>query len=278
MNKSVQHIAGVPVLTEQEFTRFQTMIYEIAGISLSKEKKPLVSGRLAKRLKHYGLDSFGAYFQLLRDPRHKDEVQMAVDLLTTNETYFFREPKHFDFLRLQIPALRRPNQPFRVWSAASSSGEEPYTIAMVLADVLGEGDWEVVGSDISTRVLEKARSARYPMTRLEGMPKECLRRYCLKGSGPEAGFILMDRKLRSRMNFIQINLNETLPKLGLFDVVFLRNVMIYFEMETKRQVVERVIQALRPGGYLFVSHSESLNGVTEKLKMVTPSIYRKPDA
>ena len=136
-------------ISDQEFTQFQRLIYQIAGISLSTAKKALVCGRLGKRLAHHHLRSYGEYFNLLTDKCHQGELQTAVDLLTTNETYFFREPKHFDFLRQQI----KPGQAFRVWSAACSSGEEPYSIAMVLADLLGDdGPWEVVASDISTRV------------------------------------------------------------------------------------------------------------------------------
>ncbi|MBI5005495.1 MAG: SAM-dependent methyltransferase [Nitrosomonadales bacterium] len=267
-----------PALSDQEFRQFQAMIYDIAGINLSDAKKPLVSGRLAKRVKQHGLKSYGDYFSILMRQDRREELQTAIDLLTTNETFFFREPRHFDFLRQQIPALRRAGKPFRIWSAASSSGEEPYTIAMVLADVLGEDAWEVVGSDISTRVLEKARTGHYPMKRIDGIPRNYLSRFCLKGTGPQEGTILIDRNVRNRVAFMQVNLNESLPKLGEFDVIFLRNVMIYFDMETKQRVVERMLPLLRPGGYFIVSHSESLNGITDKLRVVTPSVYRKPDA
>jgi chemotaxis protein methyltransferase CheR len=254
------------------------MIYDIAGISMSPAKKPLVSGRLAKRVKHHGLESYGEYFRILMQQDRRDELQVAIDLLTTNETYFFREPQHFDFLLQQVPSLRRSGKPLRIWCAASSSGEEPYTIAMVLADVLGDAPWEVLGSDISTRVLEKARGGHYPMTRIEGIPRNYLSRFCLKGVGQQEGTFLVDRNLRNRVSFMQINLNESLPKLGEFEVIFLRNVMIYFDMETKRRVVERMLPLLRPGGYFIVSHSESLNGINESLKLITPSVYRKPDA
>ncbi|MEW5903324.1 MAG: protein-glutamate O-methyltransferase CheR [Pseudomonadota bacterium] len=267
---------ALPILGDQEFARFQRMIYDIAGISLSDAKKPLVSGRLAKRIKHFGLHSYEAYFKLLMDGAHGEELQVAIDLLTTNETYFFREPKHFDFLRQHLPALQRAGKPFRVWSAASSSGEEPYTIAMVLADVLGSDPWEVVGSDISSRVLTTARKGHYQMKRIEGIPRHYLSRFCLKGVGPQEGTFLIERSLRQRVEFLQVNLNEALPKMGEFDVIFLRNVMIYFDLETKRQVVARMLPLLRPGGYFFVSHSESLNGITEALEIVSPSVYRKP--
>jgi chemotaxis protein methyltransferase CheR len=254
------------------------MIYDIAGIFMAPAKKTLVNGRLAKRVKQHGMKSYGDYFRFIMRPDQREELQVAIDLLTTNETYFFREPSHFDLLREKIPGLHRPGKPFRVWSAASSSGEEPYTIAMVLADVLGEEAWEVVGSDISSRVLDKARNGHYPMTRIEGIPSHYLSRYCLKGVRDQQGTFLVDRKLRSRVSFMQINLNESLPKLGEFDVIFLRNVMIYFDMQTKQRVMDRLLPILRPGGYFFISHSENLNGITEKLKVVTPSVYRKPDA
>ena len=263
-------------LNDQEFSQFQKLIYQLAGINLSPVKKALVSGRLAKRLIHYRLDSYGDYFNLLTASHNTAELQVAVDLLTTNETYFFREPKHFDFLRTQILAKHKSGNPFRVWSAACSSGEEPYSIAMVLADHLGDGPWEVVASDICTRVLEKARAGHYPMDRVDGISCEHLSRYCLKGIGSQANTLLVDKKLRSRVNFMQVNLSKTLPTLGVFDLIFLRNVMIYFEQETKRQVVQRMLPLLKPGGHFLIGHSESLNGIADTLHPLAPSIYRKP--
>ncbi len=260
-------------LKDNEFAYFQQMIFRIAGISMSPAKKALVAGRLAKRLKHHDLDSYEAYFQLLS--RQQDEMQVAVDLLTTNETYFFREPKHFDFLRDRVLPGHPSGRPFRVWSAACSSGEEPYTLAMLLADQLGEAPWEVFGSDISTQVLEKARQGRYPMERARGMPPAMLRSYCLKGVGSQEGHLLIDPTLRRRVRLAQINLNEALPEVGEFDVIFLRNVMIYFQAETKRQVVARLLAKLRPGGIFIVGHSESLNGLVPGLESLAPSVYRK---
>jgi len=262
-------------INDKEFSQFQKLLHQIAGISLSAAKKPLVHGRLAKRLKQHQLSSYGEYFRLLTSGQQPDELQIAVDLLTTNETYFFREPKHFNFLRENIFPSRKPGRQFRVWSAACSSGEEPYSIAMHLAGHLGDAPWEVIGSDISTRVLEKARTGHYPMERIEGIPPHYLAEYCLKGIGSQEGTFLIDGKLRSRVNFMQINLNEPLPKLGEFDVVFLRNVMIYFDLEMKRRVVARVSSLLRSGGYLLIGHSESLNGITDQLVSVMPAVYRK---
>lgn len=261
-------------LSDHEFACFRQLIFSIAGISMSTAKKALVAGRLAKRLKHHGLGSYGEYFQLLS--RHRDEVQVAVDLLTTNETYFFREPKHFDFLCDQILPRHPPGRPFRVWSAACSSGEEPYTLAMLLADRLGDAPWEVFGSDISTQVLDKARRGLYPMERARGIPHALLRTYCLKGTGSQDGLLLVDPALRRRVRLAQINLNEPLPEVGEFDAILLRNVMIYFQSETKRQVVARLLARLRPGGIFIVGHSESLNGLAQGLDTLSPSVYRKP--
>ena len=266
----------ISILSDKEFQQFQSWIHTTAGINLSSAKKALVAGRLTKRLKHYELSSFGEYFQLIMQKTEGVELQMALDLLTTNETYFFREPKHFNFLLTQILPKATPGKTFRVWCGASSSGEEPYTIAMMLAEGLTTTPWEMIASDISTRVLEKARSGHYAMERAHNIPAALLSKYCLKGTGTQEGTFLMEKSLRSRVQFMQINLNSTLPKMGEFDVIFLRNVMIYFDMETKRQVVGRMLPMLKPGGYFIVSHSESLNGITERLKVVTPSIYRKP--
>ncbi|MDO9140665.1 MAG: protein-glutamate O-methyltransferase CheR, partial [Methylobacter sp.] len=205
------------VLQEHEFKQFRDLIYRIAGISMSPAKKPLVTSRLAKRLRHYGLSSYGEYFGMITAADGKAELQMAVDLLTTNETHFFREPKHFDFLRQHILPTRQPGKPLRIWSAACSSGEEPYSIAMQLDEVLGVAPWEIVASDLSTRVLETARSGLYPIDRMLEIPPFYLSNYCLKGTGSQEGTLLIERKLRERVQFMQHNLTEAPPKLGEFD-------------------------------------------------------------
>jgi chemotaxis protein methyltransferase CheR len=263
-------------ITDKEFTRFQRFIYDAAGITLSPAKKALVCGRLSKRLQAHQLKSYGEYLELLDSGHVADEVQTAVDLLTTNETYFFREPKHFDLLRTLARAAAPRAQPFRVWSAASSSGEECYSIAMVLADCMPTGHWEVVGSDISKRVLQRARRGHYPIERTRHIPADYLKRFCLRGTGEQAGTLLVDRTLRNRVTFAQVNLNEELPGLGQFDVVFLRNVMIYFNGDTKRQVVARVLSTVKPGGHFCIGHSESLNDISTAVQQLAPSIYRKP--
>lgn len=262
-------------ITDSELAQFQRFIFDEAGITLSAAKKALVMGRLGKRLSHHQLESFGEYFQLLVSGQHPDEVQMAVDLLTTNETYFFREIKHFEFLREQAAAARQRGQMFRVWSAASSSGEEAYSIAMVLADCMGGTPWEVIGTDISTRMVQDAERALFTLDRARHVPKDYLRRYCLKGTAEYEGKLLIERGLRSRVKFRYANLNAPLPELGKFDIIFLRNVMIYFSNDTKQQVVDRVASALKPNGYFLVGHSESLNDITQAVRSVAPAIYQK---
>ncbi|MGR9014352.1 MAG: CheR family methyltransferase [Gammaproteobacteria bacterium] len=263
-------------LQEKEFSQLRDLIYRIAGINLSPAKKPLVASRLAKRLHYYGLANYGEYFQMITAANGQAELQVAVDLLTTNETHFFREPKHFDFLRQRILPARKPGKTLRIWSAACSSGEEPYSIAMLLDEVLGHAPWEIVASDLSTRVLEKARIGLYPIECMMEIPSCYLSHYCLKGTGTQEGKLLIEHKLRERVQFVRYNLTEAPPKLGPFDVIFLRNVMIYFDQETKRQVVKRLLSLLRPGGHFMVGHSESLNGVNDDLRMVQPAVYWKP--
>lgn len=264
-------------VTDQEFALFQRLIYKIAGISLSDAKKPLLVGRLTKRLRLYGLTSFGEYYRMLADGRQSEELQTMVDLLTTNETYFFREPGHFEFLREHILRPRRSPSTFRVWSAACSSGEEVYTLAMVLAENLQNAPWEIVGSDISTQVLSKAATGHYSLARTEGIPPGCMSRYCLKGVRSHEGTFLIVPELRSRTRFHQINLmNPVEEDIGEFEVIFLRNVMIYFDPPTKAKVIHNLLPRLKSGGHLIIGHSETLNGITDRLEAVKPTIYRKP--
>jgi chemotaxis protein methyltransferase CheR len=260
-------------ITRNEFAQFQKLIFSIAGISLSDAKQVLLVGRLSKRLKHFGFSRFTEYYKHVTDKANQAELQNMVDLLTTNETYFFREPKHFDFLRTR--AAQFTGTTFRVWSAASSSGEEAYTIAMVLADTLTRGNWEVIGTDISTRVLAKAQAGHYPLDRIDGIPASLLKKYCLKGVREQEGTLLIARELRDRVQFLHSNLMNPRKDLGAFDVIFLRNVMIYFDNDTKRKVIANLVPYLKSDGHFIVGHSESLNGLTTDLLPVQPTIYRK---
>ena len=263
-------------ITDQEFALFQRLIYKLAGISLSDAKRVLLVGRLGRRLAHHRFQTYTQYYRLLASGQNPDEVQQMVDLLTTNETYFFREPQHFDFLRDVILAERRGPGTFRIWSGASSSGEEAYSMAMVLAEHRTGGPWEVFGSDISLTVLARAQAGVYSQERISGIPQAYLRKYCLKGVRSQEGKLLIDSKLKQRVSFAQVNLTLPITGVGEFDAIFLRNVMIYFDAETKRKVVENMLPSLKPGGYFIVGHSESLNGITSRLKTLKPTIYQKP--
>lgn len=263
-------------ISDAEFGQFQKLIYEAAGISLSPMKKALVTSRLAKRLRHHGLNSYRDYFSYVTDTNNAGEFQIMVDSLTTNETFFFREPKHFDLLRKIVMGTRKYAKPFRVWSAASSSGEEAYSIAMVLDDVLRDSPWEVVGTDISTRVLKMAQTGVYSTQRTTHIPPDYLTKYCLKGVRTQEGTIMVEKKLRQRVSFTHLNLlHEFPPQLGMFDVIFLRNVMIYFDAPTKEGVVQRIFHRLEKGGHFLIGHSESLNGVKHEYASIAPSIYKK---
>lgn len=262
-------------ITSEEFECFRRLIYDQAGIVLVPEKRVMVASRLAKRLDHYGLNSYGHYFQLATHSDYSQERQMLVNILTTNETYFFREPKHFEFLSDEILKHWRNDQ-FRVWSAASSTGEEAYSLAMVLSENLGMRTWDVFASDLNTQVLATAKAGVYPMDRLDHLDTRLMEKYCLKGVRSHEGLMRVDEKLRRRVRFEQVNLMTTPPSnIGKFDAIFLRNVLIYFDQTTKKQVVERLLTTLRPGGYFFISHAESLYRVSDRLEMLKPSIYRK---
>jgi chemotaxis protein methyltransferase CheR len=260
-------------ISGDEFRYLTGLLHEHTGIKLAPGKEALVAGRLDKRIRQLGLGGYGDYIALLSHGHDEVELHQMINLLTTNETYFFREPRHFDYLREVIVPARQPHRPFRMWSAASSTGEEAYTAAMVLADVLPL-QWEIVGSDISTRVVETATRALYPIESAEKIPQPLLRKYCLRGREEYEGLLLICRELRGRVQFHCLNLIEDIRWLGRFDVIFLRNVMIYFELATKRDLVNRMQDALVPGGHLIIGSSESLNAIPSDLRMVEPSVYR----
>ena len=262
-------------ISHAEFLDYQAFVYEHTGISMHEGKKALICGRLSKRLQYHQLNSYAEYFALIQSHEGASERQICIDLLTTNETYFFREPKHFEWLAQHVQQLPTGDQPLRVWSAASSSGEEAYSIAMTLAEHCRQ-PWRVLGSDISTRVLERAWTGHYHLGRAKNIAPAYLKKYCLRGTGSQEGTMLIRKELRDQVEFAQINLNKTLPPMGLFDIIFLRNVMIYFDTATKHAVIERLTQQLRPGGYLCIGHSESLNDLNHSLRLQAPAIFRKP--
>jgi chemotaxis protein methyltransferase CheR len=262
-------------ITDSEFNSFRDFIYDQVGINLSDEKKTLVTSRLSKRLRHFSLNTFKEYFDLIIASSPSGERQVAIDLLTTNETYFFREPKHFAFLEKEVLPKWKGGKMLRVWSAASSTGEEAYSIAMLLDDMLGSHPWEIFGSDISSRVLKTAQQGHYLQNRIDGIPKEYLRKYCLKGVDEHEGSLLIDKKLRQKVTFSSVNLKRPLGDVGSFDIIFLRNVLIYFDLETKKQIIKQLVEKMKPGGYLFIGHSESLKGIHDDLDSIIPTVYQK---
>lgn len=267
---------AVLVPSDKEFQLFQKLIEEKLGIFLPAQKKALLSNRLWKRLQACGLDRFSDYYQLILSPQGKQELNKALELITTNETYFFREQKHFEYMRESILPRFTPGKTLRVWSAAASTGEEPYSIAMLLKDACNS-DWELLCSDVNSSVIQQAKSGIYPEMRTQQIPESYLRRFCRKGINAQAGYIRVNAELRQSVNFFTLNLHEKFPEIGKFHLIFLRNVLIYFENDNKTKILERIADVLHPGGILFVGHSESLHGLSSRFVPIKPAIYRLAD-
>jgi chemotaxis protein methyltransferase CheR len=268
-------------ITDQEFGLFQSLIYQQVGIKLEQQKKTLLVSRLGKRLRDLELSSYQAYYDRVNSKGGEEELTRLVDLISTNKTDFFREPVHFDFLRETVLPQVEATRALRIWSSASSSGEEPYTIAMTLCDAIPDRirwDIKVLASDISTRVLAKAASGIYDEERVGQLPKDVVRRHFLRGKGEQTGKLKVRQALSDMIAFRRINLMApTFPIRTPLDIIFCRNVMIYFGNSTKRPLLDDVYRLLKPGGYLIVSHTESLTGVTDQFERVGPSIYRKAE-
>jgi len=269
-------------LTNKEFRLFQALVHQEAGIALSEQKRALLIGRLAPRLRALELSSFSAYYEHVR----KDGVELVrmIDSICTNETQFFREPKQFTFLEEQlIPAWRaageagqRPKQ-VRVWSAACSSGEEPYSIAMSLSAGLPGWSIDIVASDLSTKVLERAASGIWPIERAAQIPVHYRKAYMLRGSGPQEGKMAARPELSAMIRFVRLNLHhESYPVAGRFDAIFCRNVLIYFDAPSKRRVIDRLLDRLEPHGHLFLGHAESLNN-HDRVRTSGPTVYALKD-
>lgn len=264
-------------LRDDTFRKITGLMHEAVGLSFADSKKPLVSSRLGPRIQRLGLDSYEDYLALIDGPDDGGEFQMAVDLLTTNETYFFREPAHYDVIDEELTRSKPPS--LAVWSAASSFGDEAFSTAMLLSELQQQGrignSWSVLGTDISDRVLRSASEATYPEDRLRNLSPERLRRHCLRGDGDSAGLVQMHPKLRERVRFGQLNLCQPIEGLGPFDIVFLRNVLIYFDPPTKSEVVDRVLTQLRPGGLFFIGTAEGRVPCNTPLKVLAPGAFRK---
>lgn len=264
--------------SDQDFEFIRTIVYKLSRISLGPQKKTMVMSRISKRLRALGIDSVREYCEFLRKPAGKKELSSLVDVISTNHTYFFREAAHFDHLTKTIlPEFGRAGRPFKLWSAACSSGEEPYSLAMLLmeqARVAGGFRWEMTASDISTVILEKAKAANYPESALSKVPADLRKRYFVPSKERDLHHVI--DTIQRHIRFFHLNLFEVpagFPR-G-FDLIVCRNVMIYFDRPTREELVAMMTDRLLPGGTLYVGHSESLSGINHTLKMVAPAIYKK---
>ena len=263
------------MISNRAFEKLASLVKTHSGIHLADSKKQLVVGRLSKRLRLLSLEDYEAYHDhCIASP---EELQTMINTITTNETSFFRESHHFDFMRHDI-LPRVGVSPFRAWSAAASIGAEGYSIAMDLDSVLTPAgiEWEVVGTDINTEVLDQARSGLYPIRFADQIGDNYLKRYCLRGTGKHEGEFLIDDYLRGKVQFQNGNLMLPVPtELGKFDVIFLRNMLIYFDNDHKKTIVDNVIKALKPNGYLFIGHAETITHLTSSVRQIRPTVYRK---
>lgn len=268
-------------LTEEEFNKLRRLVFDAAGISLSDAKRELVISRFSRRLRALNLSTFGEYYNFVISPDGQSEMQNFVNSITTNKTDFFREPHHFDFLRDQfVPeCLRLGRREVRVWSAGCSTGEEPYTAAMVLHHYLTEPHGirvKVLATDIDTSVLDSARTGIYDERQIKPIPDEMLRRYFLRGKDDSAGLYKAKDILKEVVTFRQLNfIAENYPVSAIFDVIFCRNVIIYFNNDTKRRVLNRLSSYLTRGGYFIIGHSETLFDMVDGLTYLKNTIYRK---
>lgn len=270
-------------MRDSEFDFIRSLVYERSRINLGPDKRQLVSSRLGKRLRATNASSVGEYCQILRAPGAEQELAHLIDAISTNHTFFFREMAHFQFLRERaLPEFLSTAQiqharPLRIWSAACSSGEEPYSIAMTLAECVPQLAWHIEATDISHRVLAKAVAGIYPDEAVNRLPPAMVRAHFQRGIDKQAGNFRIKPALRNRVTFRQLNLLEgALPAPEPFHVIFCRNVMIYFDHATQQELVGRLLRHLAPGGYLFVGHSESLTHLKHPLDHIRPAVYRKP--
>ena len=274
---------AIPELADQEFHLFQALVLRESGIHLGAKNRAMLVSRLWKRLRALELNSFSAYYRRVKaDPQ---EMVLMLDCICTNETHFFREPAAFECLRSRVftewmaeAGAGKRSRTIRVWSAACSTGEEAYSLGMtILAHFPPETGWkvEIIGTDLSTKVLARASEAVWPAEKLAGVPVEYQRRFLLKGYGPEKGKIKVVEDLRKLIRFQRLNLTQEPYSIdGSFDLIFCRNVLIYFEWETKVKVVDQLGKYLTPRGYMFLGHAESLHSVADKLRVVTPKVFR----
>lgn len=271
-------------LSDADFDRFQSLIYSQAGIHLSASKRGLLAGRLAKRLRALQITGFHEYLQHVE--RIPDEMTRMLDVVTTNETRFFREQRQFDHLAdTLIPqwladaedGIRR--RQVNVWSAGCSTGEEPYSLAMMLLAELGPSwDIRILATDLSTRVLDTAVAGVWSIEKAPQIPQPYLKAFMLRGSGSQHGKMKAGREVREVIRFARLNLHDEVYGVdGPFDLILCRNVLIYFDAASRRGVIDRLIDHLVPGGSLLIGHAETLHGVTTRVRSVVPTVYRKDE-
>lgn len=263
-------------LSDNEFQKVAQTVYRVCGINLKQGKEALVRARLMKRLRLLGMSSFKEYLQYIESNEGSHELGAMIDVMTTNKTSFFREDDHFNYFSNTIlPKLNKIRM--RFWSAACSSGEEPFSLAIVLEEKLPDlksRDVRILATDISTSILGKARRAVYNDGALADLHSTLLRKYFVKvGNGPAA--YQVKKNVRKLVKFAMLNLMDQWPMKGCFDVIFCRNVMIYFDKPTQQKLINRFWDILEPGGYLFVGHSEGLSAISHKFKYLRPATYRK---
>lgn len=277
--------SGGPVLGDADFRFLREFVLEHCGIALGEHKRQLVQGRLLRRLRSLGLSEFGSYCERLRsDPAA--ELGDLASAISTNVTSFFREVHHYDFLAdtllPQWLQQKRGGERLRIWSAGCSTGEEPYALAMVLAEVLEKHgsslDARILATDLSPQALDAARNGVYALERMNGVSKERQRRWFLRGEGSYDGFACVHPRLRELVSIQLLNLLHEWPMQGPFDAIFCRNVVIYFDKPTKQKLFRRYASMLAPGGYLFLGHSESMHGLSDDFELIGRTIYRKRGA
>ena len=266
---------------DRDFSRICSLVSEHTGISLSEAKRDLVYGRLVRRLRALKLDSFERYCELVSNGGD-DEVQHFANAITTNLTSFFREQHHFDYLREQlvpeVVAQRGNVKRLRIWSAGCSTGEEVYSLAITLRELANEllgWDVRLLATDIDSQVLATASRGVYDEGRVEAIPQSMKKRWFLNGKGANAGTVRVTRELRDMVTFRHLNLMQTWPMTGPFDAVFCRNVVIYFDKDTQRKLFNRMAEMIRPGGHLFIGHSETLYRVSERFESIGRTVYRR---
>jgi len=270
------------------FAKFQRLIHSESGIWLGPSKMALLCGRLSRRLRALEVRTLAQYYELVTDPSQHHERILMMDAITTNETQFFRESGHFEFLAERLfprwkaeAAEHLRSKKVRVWSAGCSSGEEPYSLAMWLAVHLPpHQDWDVqvLATDISTRVLTAAREAIYDLSKSSDIPRPLLRQFMLKGRGEHEGWMKVSRKVREMVQFERLNLSQGPPPASPFDLILCRNVLIYFGIKSKQNVLEKFNRCLSSDGFLFTGHAENLNGITSGLRTFAPTIYCKTES